>query len=96
MMAVTPAMIDFVLALILAEFVLIGLILRRAGLTGLIAPLGFFLASGALLFVCLKIALQPSGAFPPAALSAGIGASFVTHLAAVLTTARALSAWRKG
>lgn len=91
-MTITPGMIDFIFILIAVEFALIAGILLRVRMQQLVAPLFFFLASGALLFLCLKIALTDGAAGPLA--TAG-GGAFVTHLAAIGFAARAIAGLRR-
>ena len=90
-MTLTPDMINLIFLLIAAEFAGIAWLLVRARLGGLISPVFFFLASGALLFACLKIALSDGS---PEALSLAGGGAFFTHIAAIALAARAVARLR--
>lgn len=62
MIEFTAPMIDVILAGVAIEFLALAYLLRRAGRGLLIAPLFFFLASGAALMVALRFSLDDAQA----------------------------------
>lgn len=83
--AITPWMIDLVLAGIAAEAVLISALLVRAGRTDWLAPLLWFLASGALLMLALRLAL--SGLTGPI-LTLPLLTSLITHIMVIVSASQ--------
>jgi hypothetical protein len=56
-MIITPDLIDLIILAVGGEFLIIALLLRRAGASDWILPAFWFLASGALLMTALRLAL---------------------------------------
>ncbi|MEM1409174.1 MAG: hypothetical protein AAGG79_00325 [Pseudomonadota bacterium] len=88
-MTVTPTTIDAILAGVGAEAIVLVLLLRRFALQRWTAPLLAFLASGAAMMLCVRLALQGEGlwALAPLLLAAG-----VLHAACLLLAARVSAA----
>ncbi len=86
-MTVTPVMLDAILVLIGAEFLLIGLFLRARGQKRLIVPVGAFLLSGLALMLALKLAL---GGATGGAIAGLLAMSFVGHAGALVLAWRAV------
>jgi hypothetical protein len=59
-MIITPSLIDVIILAVGGEFLIIALLLRRAGMVDWILPAFWFLASGALLMTALRLALAGS------------------------------------
>lgn len=90
-MQVGPPMIDAILALVAIEFLVLSAFLARARAKGLIAPLFFFLASGALLLAAFRFSLAEADA---RVVSACLALAMVSHIATLALVAQRI--WPRG
>ncbi|MEO1015550.1 MAG: hypothetical protein AAFX08_10225 [Pseudomonadota bacterium] len=86
---VSPQFVDLIILIVVLEFALLSVVVIKASKSWMIAPIGAFLASGALLLWALRTALADPDSW---IILAGLALSFPAHLAAVYLVARELRA----